>query len=309
MVEAARIAYRDYPTVVNEIPESSITYDNTLAEYARMDTKMQNAQKAIGGSSDSAQLSQTYYWTKIARGEIDDECRQLYENTIILAVLAQVAIDGTKRVFAVDANDDIKRIRRQPCMNRDKDFPKFMKWTRDIKVTKNGKERPSSEIKKEKTRIRRRIDEDLICPMNWLNEALDKVQGMPKSRAVETYEFLSEKPEGKPYAGQMSKIRKIVEEYDAYCKYFSPIASDDDESGLSPLLEKTEEVMNIVSSMKIGRATLYRLVETTLGLEGRTNKNRIYKNASKYVRKMLNVLYRTNKDNLLNCFIKSYSHI
>ena len=309
MVEAARIAYRDYPTVVNEIPESSITYDNTMAEYARMDTKMQNAQKAIGGSSDSAQLSQTYYWTKIARGEIDDECRQLYENTIILAVLAQVAIDGTKRVFAVDANDDIKRIRRQPCMNRDKDFPKFMKWTRDVKVTKNGKERPSSEIKKEKTRIRRRIDEDLICPMNWLNEALDKVQGMPKSQAVETSEFLAEKPEGKPYAGQMSRIRKIVEEYDAYCKYFSPIVSEDDESGLSPLLEKTEEVINNVAGMRIGRATLYRLVETTLGLEGRTRKDNVYRNAKKHVRKMLNILYRTNKDNLLNCFIKSYSHI
>lgn len=88
MVEAARIAYRDYPTVVNEIPESGVTYDNTLAEYARMDTYMQGAQKQIGGSSDSAQLAQSYMWDKIAKGELDDEYKQLYENVVILAVLA-----------------------------------------------------------------------------------------------------------------------------------------------------------------------------------------------------------------------------
>lgn len=53
-----------------------------------MDTSMQNAQKSIGGSSDSAQLAQSYMWTKIYNNEIDDEYRQLYENVVILAVLA-----------------------------------------------------------------------------------------------------------------------------------------------------------------------------------------------------------------------------
>lgn len=88
MVEAARRAYKDFPTVVNEIPESGLSYDNNLKEYARMDISMQNAQKAIGGSSDSAQLAQSYMWTKIYNNELDDEYLQLYHNTAILAVLA-----------------------------------------------------------------------------------------------------------------------------------------------------------------------------------------------------------------------------
>lgn len=88
MVEAARRAYKDFPTVVNEIPESGLSYDNNLKEYARMDISMQNAQKAIGGSSDSAQLAQSYMWTKIYNNELDDEYLKLYHNTAILAVLA-----------------------------------------------------------------------------------------------------------------------------------------------------------------------------------------------------------------------------
>ena len=307
MVEAARIAYRDYPTVVNEVPESGLSYNNTMAEYARMDSKMQSAQKAIGGSSDTAQLSQSYYWNQLANGINDENTRQYYENTVILAVEAQLAIDGCKRVFAVNVNDDINRIRSQECMTKNKDFPKFMLWTHEIPLTKNGKERPRNDIRTDKEKLRLRIDEKIICPMNWLQESLDKIQGASRSDYIETYEYLVEKPEGKPKATQMSKIRKIVEEYDAFVKRFMPIYIDDKDKNIYPLIEKTDEVINKVSGMKIGQATIYRLVETALGMERNTRKDSIYRNATKYTRKMLNVLYRTNKDKLLDCFKKTVS--
>lgn len=88
IVNAARIAYRDYPTVVNEIAESGLSYDNKMFEYARMDSSMQTAQKNIGGSSDSAQLALSYYFDRISRGVTDGVTKELYDNTVILAVLA-----------------------------------------------------------------------------------------------------------------------------------------------------------------------------------------------------------------------------
>lgn len=88
MVKAAMVSYRDFPTVVNDIPESGKTYVNDMREYARMDSAMQCAQKAIGGSSDSAQLCQSYMWAKVAKEEFDEEYEQLYHNVVILAVLA-----------------------------------------------------------------------------------------------------------------------------------------------------------------------------------------------------------------------------
>lgn len=303
MVEAARIAYRDFPTVVNEIPESGISYDNNMGEYAKMDSNMQSAQKAIGGSSDTAQLSQSYYWDKVAKGEFDDDCQQYYENTVILAVCAQLAIDGCKKVFSVDVNDDIRRIRSQPCMRREKDYPKFMQWTHDIPVTKNGKERQYEDIKKDRDKVKSRVDDTIVCPMNWLEDCLDKIQGSEKTKRIETYLFMVERPPGKAKATQMSKIRKIIEEYAAFVQL--NISNYYATGDILPIAMKTEEVMGKIQHIKMSAATIHRLIETSLGLDKGTNINRKYLKATKYTRKMMNMLYRTNREKFLDCFRKN----
>lgn len=88
MVKAAKRAYEDFPTVVNDIPESGLVYDNNMGEYARMDTYLQSAQKAIGGSSDTAQLCLSYYFNNVYRGIENEDTKQYYDNFVILAVLA-----------------------------------------------------------------------------------------------------------------------------------------------------------------------------------------------------------------------------
>ncbi len=306
MVKAACIAYRDFPTVVNEVPESGVTYDNNLAEYARMDNQMQSAQKAIGGSSDSAQLALSYYFDRTYHGIYDEETQQLYDNTVILAVLAQLAIDGCKKVFDVDVNEDIKRIRSMKCMDRELDYPKFMKYTHKIPTTKNGKERPYEDIKKEREKIKKRVDESIVCPMNWLQDCLNKIQGSSKSYMTENTEFLVSKPDGKPYAKQMTKIRKAVEKYDAFTRQY--MISQDYFDYDEELKNKTQEIIDYIYGLKLSQSTVYRLVETSLGYEGRTHTNNKYLNATKYASKMLSVIYKTNKEKLLNCFIhKAFS--
>ena len=306
MVEAAKIAYRDYPTVVNEVPESGVTYNNTMAEYAKMDSKMQSAQKAIGGSSDTAQLSQSYYWSKIAEGKRDEECQQYYENTVILAVCAQLAIDGCKKVFAVDVNDDIKRIRSQPCMKKQKDYPKFMKWTHEIPVTKNGKERSLDEIRLDREKIKKRIDDSIVCPMNWLQDCLDKIQGINKNAYVDTKEYFITIP-GKADNRQMSKIRKIVENYDGYTRrLMGYMSSEGDNSDIIELLLiKTSEVYDALLGMKISMLTMNRLIGSVLGVDMGINNAYKYVITSKYTRKMLKLLHKANKQTFLSCFKKA----
>ena len=247
---------------------------------------MQSAQKAIGGSSDTAQLSQSYYWNQLARGINNEDTRQYYENTVILAVEAQIAIDGCKRLYSVNVNDEIQRIRGQRCMKRDKDYPAFMKWTNEVPITKNGRERSVADIKKDKEKIKNRIDSEIICPMNWLEESLNKIQGASRRNVIETHKFLTDKPIGKPKATQMSKIRKIVEEYDGYAKHY--MWAINNEELMLPLLEKIDETTDKISSMYLSQATVYRLIETSLGVEGGTRLDNIYKKATKYTRKMLN---------------------
>ena len=53
-----------------------------------MDNKFAKSRIGIGESSNLAQLAMTYYWT--------NPSRELYDNFVILSVLAQVIIDGCK---------------------------------------------------------------------------------------------------------------------------------------------------------------------------------------------------------------------
>ena len=316
MVAAAKRCYEQYPTVVNAIPESGITYTNSLRQYAEMDSKMQRAQKAIGGSSDSAQLAQSYYWNNIAHGIKNEETQELYENVIILAVLAQAAIDSIKRQYAVDPTDEIARIRALPCMNRvvnvgteenpkyvKKDYPLFMKYTHNVEVTKNGKERPTEDIRKDRDKVDKRIDKDIICPMNWLQKVLGAIQSPQQKASVSVGEFFIKNHE-KPNSRQITKIRKIVEEYDAYIRL--NITKIDDYTTDDFLKREFDNVMTKLSAIKIRNdAVINRLIETSLQITSSVYDRRQYKSASKYTLRMLNILYRMDKDRFLSNFKKA----
>lgn len=302
MVEAAKIAYRDFPTVVNEISESGIVYNNTKSDYAFMDSKLQTAQKAIGGSSDSAQLALSYYYNDKAKGINNEDTKRLYENTVILAVLAQIAIDGCKRLYEIDATDEIKRIRSMDCMKRKKDYPKFMVYTHDIPVTKNGKERPYEEIKKDRNKVKNRVDKDMVCPMNWLQECLDKIQGAQRSSGDDSLQFLINKCDKEPTWNHLSKIRELIEELDIYMRKY---LIDADDSFNTLLLEKKiEDIIQQISRMKISYATMYRLIRTSLCNEGKIRSGTAYKKASKYSLRTLMILHRLDKGKFLSCFKK-----
>ena len=97
--------------------------------------------------------------------------RDLYDNFIILSVLAQIVIDSCKREYEIDANQEIERIASLPYMTMTReterngktktikyDFPKFMKYTREIKYTKDGKELPQEVVDNAKTKLKARIN-------------------------------------------------------------------------------------------------------------------------------------------------------
>lgn len=218
----------------------------------------------------------------------------------------QVAIDGCKRLYAVDANDEIKRIRAQKCMNKDKDYPKFMKFTHKIPSTKNGKDRPYKDIAIDKKKLEKRIDKKIICPMNWMQDQLERIQGITTEDYVDDSFYLIKRPKARINNTQMNKIRNIVEEFDAFARRYSAMNQfdDDDDFVDNTLIDKSEEVYEIVSKMKVNPATMHRLVESTLGYNNSVHKDKIYKKASKYALRTFNVLYRANKELFLGCFVR-----
>lgn len=91
LVKAAKICYEDYPTIVNNLEESGLTYDNKPDEYARMDNQLAHSQLGIGWSSNMAQLAMSYYWSEKAKDEPSEYLlKQYYDIFVELSVLAQV---------------------------------------------------------------------------------------------------------------------------------------------------------------------------------------------------------------------------
>lgn len=307
LVKYAKICYEEYPTIVNMLKESNITYENTKLSYADMDNKFAKSRMSIGESSNLAQLAMTYYWTT-------PDNKELYDNFVILSVLAQVAIDSCKREYEVDPITEIERIKKMECMNLTKevwvgdklkkircDLPEFMKYTKEVRSTKNGVEIPYEEVKEKRDKIKGRINKNLVCPMNWLQEILNNIQMASNENTTPTEEFFI-KMNGKGNAYQMTKIIKIVQEYDNFI--LDNLHRQDDEDFIGELLEYIENIKTTLSKMKIGNIiTINRLVETSLGLE-KFNNNFKENQSIKYTRKLLNLLYKMNKEKFLMNFIE-----
>lgn len=154
----------------------------------------------------------------------------------------QVIIDSCKRLYEIDGVKEIDRISKLPCMSMKKevvdkngnkrmkkcDFPEFMKYTREIAVTKDGKELPQEDIEESKNKLKGRINKDLICPMNWLQEWLDKIQGASTKVTTPTENFFI-KMTGRPNRDQISKIMKIVIDYDIYTQALKDTCKSDED--------------------------------------------------------------------------------
>lgn len=298
MVRSAQIAYKKYPTIVNKLKESGLTYKNTLKEYARMDNKFAKSRIGIGESSNLAQLAMTYYWT--------EPTRELYDNFVILSVLAQVIIDGCKREYEVDALDEIKRIKRMECMDRVReyvdedgntkkqkfDFPEFMRFTRTISYTKNGKELERSEIDKQVNKLNSRISSYYICPMNALQIVLNEIKPISSKNSIPTKEFIV-KVSGKANQKQMDKIMNYAKELELLSK---DDMSDDD---ILAYTQRFDEILKDLRKMKIKNPkTMNRLIEIALNTSN-MGKSKVY---TRYTRNLLNLLYRMDKNAFLQNF-------
>lgn len=319
IVKASKICYENYPTVVNALKESGVSYQNTKTAYADMDNKFSGTQMGIGWSSNLAQLAMTYYWTELAKENPDkDLLKEYYDNFTILAVLAQLVIDSCKRSFEIDGEEEIKRISKLPCMSLTKtievdddkfktikcDFPEFMRYTREIPHTKDGKELPSEVVSKNKSKLRRRINPDLQCPMNWLEEWLDKIQNISSVNTVPTKEFFI-KMNGEANRRQMTAIMELVKEYDNYVKSFNANPPKSEDEYVFTIIEKAEAILEKLKSINVRNVlTINRLIEVALGLSNEVGAS--YKrqyDPAKYTRKLLNLLYKYNKDRFLANFI------
>lgn len=291
IVGFAKKAYKDYPTIVNIIKPDTTEYDNTPLGYSQVDNKTSASQEDIGYSSNVAQISQSYSYT-FPNEQIYKDC------TCILAVLAQVAVDSSKRVFWVDTTKEIKRISNMINIKAN-GYPKFWKSIQDTKRKKIGM-KPFDTNK---------INENLICSMNYLNDI--KIKRFRSNEKTLPMDYFFQKFELETNRRQSKKVEELIEKYSLMKQDYIKDGIEDYEDYDILLREDYEQLINdikrvYISSNYIGLMSwlidrAFCITPQSKGKIGITNSNTNENRAL-----LLKVLYDINPNNIIKIFSKKH---
>ena len=130
-----------------------------MKDFAKVDNGLAASQLAIGESSNLAQIALTYTY--------NFEDRKYQDYVCILSVIAQIAVDSSKRKFDINIEDEIKRIKKD--MNLEENgLPFFWLVTKRDKRKVRTEEQRRERDQKNKANIRKKVQPSLDCPMNYL---------------------------------------------------------------------------------------------------------------------------------------------
>ncbi len=291
IVELAEKAYAECPTIINEIKYGANEYDKSMKSYSKMDQNISSSQYSIGSASNIAQLALSYWFDG---GCVDKELEDVF---IICSVLAQVAIDSSKRNFEIEAGSELARISKLPCMKHNPRYPVF--YADVQKYNNKNKKGKKLEIKESDIGF-------LNCPMDLLYQIVEKgILDLRKHKELNTKTYREGEYGVKPVfeykadkvnvnRKQYKKVIDIVRKYD---KTIDELDESKD-SYYEDRLNEFEICIDRLKNIKINKDTVYTLIAYA------------FKPGNEYIRdSILIVLYDKDKSKdkrmFLNCFKKA----
>ena len=295
IVAHAKYCYAHYPTIVNQIPMDKNIYNYDMRSFAEVDNKLAAAQLAIGESSNLAQLCLIYTYNYPDQKYADFVC--------ILSVLAQVAIDNTKRKFDIDLNQEIARIKHEMDV-KNLGLPAFWQLTKkDKRKARTDKIRRERD-QRNKQKIKEKIDESLDCPMNRIFKMqIDHTASSKNSLPMEQFWINHENTEN-------WKITKKIESFiSAYSiELYNYNASPDEDDNQYLLLKDNYEQMIVdlrkltASRNNVGLFSYLINRAFLITSSQKQNKGSLLAKTSKNRALLLKVLYDIDARSFLNCF-------
>lgn len=295
IVEHARKCYIDYPTIVNLIPKEKNIYNNIPKDYARADIVLANSQLGIGESSNLAQIALTYTYN------FDDP--KYNDAAMILAVVAQICVDSSKRKFDLDTTNEIRYIKSQLDIEKN-GLPNFWQITKKDKRKARTNEQRKQMRRNNKEKIEKRINPSLVCPMNYmyglnLSKYRSDIKTIPIEQFFATVDI--QKPRKKS-----EKIEKMIEKYELAVTDAEAAQDTDWYDGTNLLLmENFEELINDIRKIGITKnyaGLMLWLINRAFRIPEQTKNIKSKINANKPV--LMKVLYEVNPEAFLSCFTK-----
>lgn len=271
------------PTIENNIPKVTNTYEATPESFALVDTKLSEASEAIGESSNLAQLALTYSY--------NFKHKHIEDSVSILSVLAQIAIDSAKRSFDLNIVDEIKRIKKS--LNIDKNgLPYF--WFLIKRKSKFAKKQ-----NQEKKKLMEGLNNSLVCPMNYVCD-LSFAPKRYSTPALPMETFFVNHPLNSQRR-TMKKAEAFIEKYST--ELFNNVESDNDEY----LSQRVDELISDLNSLRLSREyigvfsnLINRAFRITDGVK--QNIGTLQSNLWRNRPLLLKALYSVNPSCVLRCF-------
>lgn len=250
-----------------------------MDDYALIDNNLAKSQTDIGESSNLAQIAQTY--------ECNFEDEKFSDYVCILSVLAQVAIDNSKRRFDIDLTEEIKRIKKDMDIKTHK-YPAF--W---------------AIIKKDFNK--QNINNQLICPMNYLcGLNIDKIRHTDSTLPM-SYFFI--KNELKADKRNCKKIEELISQYSLNLMNISDCNEDEYLLLRSDFDELISNIQKINISKNYAGLISWLIDRAFIVTDNvRYNNFRLKTKLNKNKALLLKVLYTINKKAFLSCFKGSDSY-
>lgn len=281
IVKFAEYCYNNYPTIVNNIPKDKQKYENSLKSFALIDNILAKSQLDIGESSNLAQIAQTYSCN------FDDP--KYADYVCILSVLAQVAIDNSKRKFDVDVSEEIKRIKNDLDVRHNK-YPEF--WA----VIKKGFKAKN-------------VNYELKCPMNFLCSIKTKKITYEDSALPMSYFFVKDKVPT-PNKKTNKKIEQLITVYSlGLLNNNTKDASQKDREDYLLLRSNFDKLIQSIRESKISgkyRGLMLWLLDRAFNITPDVSRNnRLKTKLSLNKVALMRILYEVNREEFLKCFSSS----
>jgi len=273
IVKHAKYCYKQFPTIVNNIPKEKNIYNNTPLDFAVVDNKLAAAQLDIGESSNVAQIGLSYSYNNLDG---------VADQVAILAVLAQCAIDNAKRTFDINIHEEIQRI-KQALNIKSIGYPAFFAGIRPD--------------------LRDKINPNIVCPMNCVYKMKNKV--VHTDNVMANSEFFVSHSNKVDYK-KSKRVEKLIEDYslELFRINMSEESSTEDYFLLRTDYDELIDALRHITLSKnyagLMSWLLNRALVITPGMQ--SNRGKVTTKLSKNRPILLKILYDMSPKNFIKCF-------
>ena len=298
IVSHAEMCYEKYPTIVNNIPKDSNIYRYDMKDFAKVDNGLAASQLAIGESSNLAQICLTYTY--------NFEDRKYQDYVCILSVIAQIAVDSSKRAYDISIDGEIKRIKKD--MNLEENgLPFFWLVTKRDKRKVRTEEQRRERDQLNKQKIRKRVQPSLDCPMNYLYRLrLERVTNDITPLDMEQFWIKHDIQNGRRNS---KKVEELIQNYSL--KLYNYNATEDKEDSDYLLLrddfyKMVEDIKKIyITKNYLGMMSWLINRAFCIGDGVKRNKGQMDSRLSKNRAILLKTLYVVSPEVFLQCFVEN----